>query len=195
MDFGHNACPGPTVISSAPLDRPVPTYAVIDTTFATVDMGTVAARGLLDQGVPEATIVRRTVPGFKDLGAACAIAFDEGADIAVACGMVGREPVDKECAADASAGIQVAAVQARRHILEVFVHMDEAPADRPDLLDAIARNRAYEHAVNAYWLLEAPDELRRRAGTGQRQGFDDEGGLDGRRVDGPAGAPPPAPAG
>lgn len=174
----------PRVVARAPV------YAVVDTTFAVVDMGAVAVQALRDSGVPGARIVRRTVPGFKDLGAACAIAFEEGAAIAVACGMVGRDPVDKECAKDASFGIQLAQVQARRHILEVFVHMDEA--DDPEVLAQVVRNRAYEHGVNAYWLMEAPQELLERAGTGQRQGFEDAGGLDGRSVAGPPGAPPPA---
>lgn len=167
-----------------------PVYAVIDTTFAVVDMGAVAVGALRDQGVAAERIVRRTVPGFKDLGAACAIAFAEGADIAVACAMVGADLVDKECAKDASFGIQSAQVQARRHILEVFVHMDEA--EDPVVLEQVVRNRTYEHGVNAYWLLEAPAELVARAGTGQRQGFEDAGPLDGRQVEGPAGAPPPA---
>ncbi len=167
------------------------TYAVIDTTFAVLDQGAVAVQGLRDQGIADDAIMRVTVPGFKDLGVACARAFQQGADIAIACGMVGGEPVDKECAKDASFGIQMAQVRAAKHILEVFVHMDES--DNPETLAQIVRNRTYEHAVNAYWLMEAPDELIRRAGTGQRQGFEDEGSLDGTRVEGPAGAPEPAP--
>jgi len=164
-------------------------YAVIDTTFAVVNQGDITAQALLDSGVAESAIYRATVPGFKDLGAACAIAFDAGCDIAIACGMVGADPVDKECAKDASFGIQMAAVQARRHILEVFVHMDEA--SDPQVLASVVANRCYEHGVNAYWLMAAPTELRRRAGTGQRQGFDDVGSLDGKRVAGPSGAPAP----
>ncbi len=68
------------------------------------------------------------------------------------------------------------------HILEVFVHMDEAETD--EKLIQIATNRSSEHAVNAYWLLERPDELTKRAGTGQRQGFEDLGAADPTRASG-----------
>jgi riboflavin synthase len=37
--------------------------------------------------------------------------------------------------------------------------------------------RTREHALNAWALLFDPDELRRQAGTGQRQGFSDVGPI------------------
>jgi riboflavin synthase len=58
-----------------------------------------------------------------------------------------------------------------RHIIEVFVHEDEAKTDKElgKLMDA----RAREHAVNAINLLFHPERLTRMAGTGQREGYED----------------------
>jgi riboflavin synthase len=149
-------------------------YAVVDTTFAVVNMGDRAVDQLQKHGITN--IVRCTVPGFKDLGAACRQLLDGGADIAVACGMVGAEDIDKQCSQDASFGLQMCQQLTGKHVLEVFVHMDETedPAELIDVVD----NRVREHATNAYWLLEKPEELAARAGTGQRQGFEDTGSLE-----------------
>lgn len=148
-------------------------YAVVDTTFSTVNMGAIAVRTLRELGIPDARIHRTTVPGFKDLAVACKILLDRGCGVAIACGMPGPEPIDKQCAHEASLSLGQAQLMAGKHILEVFVHMDEAGADAE--LMAVCDNRVAEHAVNAYWLAEQPDELLRRAGTGQRQGFADVG--------------------
>lgn len=159
-----------------------PRYAVVDTTFAVLDMGAAAVDQLRNEGVPADRIERRTVPGFKDLGAACRRLLDgtgtdrgDRCDIAIACGMVGAEAIDKQCAQDASFGLQLCQQMTAKHVLEVFVHMDET--DDPKGLQAVTDNRVREHATNAYWLLESPEQLRRRAGTGQRQGFEDVGPL------------------
>ena len=152
------------------------TYAVVDTTFAVVNMGDHAVDQLRREGVPADRIHRRTVPGFKDLGAACRQLLDGGADIAIACAMVGPEEIDKQCSQDASFGLQLCQQFTSKHVLEVFVHMDET--DDPAELVRVVDNRVREHATNAYWLLEAPEELRKRAGTGQRQGFPDAGPLE-----------------
>ncbi len=157
-------------------DGGAPRYGVVDTTFAVINMGDIAQRALKEQGVGAGRIVRRTVPGFKDLPVACKQMIEQdGCDIVVACGMPGPEPIDKQCAHEASLGLQQAMLMTSTHILEVFVHMDEA--DDPRALLAVTDNRTAEHAINAYWLLERPQELRRRAGTGQRQGFADVGPL------------------
>lgn len=159
------------------------TYAVVDTTFAVCNMGDRAVDQLRQEGVPASDIHRRTVPGFKDLGAACrqmlegiGMPDNTPADIAIACGMVGPEDIDKQCSQDASFGLQLCQQFTGKHVLEVFVHMDET--DDPQELIAVVDNRVREHATNAYWILEAPDELRKRAGTGQRQGFEDVGPLE-----------------
>ena len=59
------------------------------------------------------------------------------------------------------------------HIIEVFVHEDEARDDSE--LAWLAERRTREHAVNAVRLVLHPKELEREAGTGQRQGFADAG--------------------
>ena len=153
-----------------------PHYAVVDTTFSTVDMGAIAVQTLRGLGVPDARIHRVTVPGFKDLAVACKRLIEQGCAIAIACGMPGPEPIDKQCGHEASLAIGDAQLMTSTHILEVFVHMDEAATDAE--LIAVCRNRVAEHAVNAYWLVEKPDELVKRAGTGQRQGFADVGPAD-----------------
>lgn len=154
-----------------------PRYGVVDTTFSTVDMGAVAVETLRGLGIAPGRIVRRTVPGFKDLAVAAKQMVErDGCAVVVACGMPGPEPIDKQCGHEASLAIGQAQLMTSTHILEVFVHMDEARDDRE--LIAICKNRVAEHAVNAYWLLEKPEELVKRAGTGQRQGFSDVGPAD-----------------
>jgi riboflavin synthase len=161
--------------------RSQPRYGVIDTTFATVNMGEPAVQALLAQGVAPQRIFRRTVPGFKDLAVAAKQMIEQGGcSIIIACGMVGPEPIDKQCGHEASLAIAQAQLMTSTHILEVFVHMDEARDDAE--LIRVAQNRAAEHAVNAYWILEKPEELAKRAGTGQRQGFEDVGPAGGQNV-------------
>ena len=87
--------------------------------------------------------------------------------------MVGRQPVDKDCALVADYGLQLVQAQAGRHILGVMVHEDEAKDDAE--LAFLFERRAREHAINCYDLLFRPEELRKRAGTGQREGFADAG--------------------
>lgn len=169
-----------------PIARPAeakgPRFGIVDTTFSTVDMGRIAVATLQGLGIHPSRIVRRTVPGFKDLAvSALNLLQKEGCSIAIACGMPGPEAIDKQCGHEASLAIGQAQLMAGAHILEVFVHMDEARSDA-DLI-AICENRVAEHAVNAFWLLERPDELVQRAGTGQRQGFSDLGAADPQKAD------------
>lgn len=158
-----------------------PRYGIVDTTFSTVNMGAVAVRTLQGIGIPDARIIRRTVPGFKDLAVAAQQLVQSGCNIVVACGMVGPEPIDKQCGHEASMAIAQAQLMTSTHILEVFVHMDEARDDAE--LVAVCENRVAEHAQNAYWLVEKPEELVARAGTGQRQGFHDVGPAQAGRTD------------
>ncbi|EQD27489.1 riboflavin synthase, partial [mine drainage metagenome] len=147
--------------------------AVIDTTFARVDMASAAVRTLRSAGTGF-SILRRTVPGLKDLPVACRQAMiEDGADLVIALGMPGRADYDRTCAHEASLGLQLAAVLEGRPIIECFVF--EGEADGPGSLETLARRRAEEHALNAYALLFRPGDLRRRAGSGQRQGFADAG--------------------
>lgn len=149
------------------------TVVVVDTTFSRVDMGTVAVKALKSLG-SGFRVVRRTVPGIKDLPVACRRAIrDDRADLVMALGMPGKAEYDKVCAHEASQGIMQVGILETTPILEVFVF--EGEAHDPRELDRLARRRAEEHAENAYLLLFHPDRLIDRAGTGQRQGFADAG--------------------
>jgi riboflavin synthase len=149
---------------------------VVDTTFSRIDMGSIAVDELGNSGTGF-RIVRRTVPGVKDLPVACKkLIEEEGCDIVMALGMPGPESIDKTCAHEASQGIITAQLMTNRHIIEVFVHMDEAANDRE--LRTLAENRTREHARNTYLMLFRPEDLKKQAGTGQRQGFEDVGAVD-----------------
>ena len=146
---------------------------VADTTFARVDMGAIAADELKRTGTGF-RIERYTVPGVKDLPVACKRLIEERqCDIVIALGMPGREQIDKTCAHEASTGLIQVQLMTNRHVIEVFVHEDEA--EGPKELARLAENRAREHAVNAYDLLFRPDRLAAGAGKGLRQGFEDAG--------------------
>ena len=146
---------------------------IVDTTFAKVNMGDIAIDELKRQGTGF-KIIRRTVPGFKDLAVECKILIEEeGCDIVMALGMPGPEEIDKQCAHEASQGIMMAQLLTNRHIIEVFVHMDEAKDDRE--LIWLTERRVREHAINTYNMIFHPERLIKQAGTGQRQGFDDVG--------------------
>ena len=71
---------------------------VVDTTFARVDLADYAVRALRARG-GGFKIVRRTVPGVKDLPVACRRLFvEEEADLCLALGMPGKAEYDKTCA-------------------------------------------------------------------------------------------------
>lgn len=151
-------------------------FGVVDTTFARYDMGKSVVNELESLGTGF-EIIRYTVPGIKDIPVAAKKLIEEnGCDIIVACGMPGAQPVDKISAQVASMGIMQVQLATNTHIIEVFVHEDEAKT--PDELGFLADRRAREHAVNAYNLIFNPDILRRNAGKGLRQGFEDVGSID-----------------
>lgn len=146
---------------------------VLDTTFARVDMGGFAIDELKRTGTGF-KIIRRTVPGIKDLPvAAKKLIEEEECDIVIALGMPGREQIDKVCAHEASTGLIQVQLLTNRHIIEVFVHEDEAKDAKE--LAWLAERRAREHSVNAYDLVFRPNRLTRNAGKGLRQGFEDVG--------------------
>jgi len=148
---------------------------VVDTTFARFDMGGAAVAQLRAAGTGF-RVVRRTVPGIKDLPvAAKKLIVEEKCDIVVALGMPGAQEMDKVCAHESSTGLIRAQLDTNTHIIEVFVHEDEAKDARE--LATLADRRSREHALNAYWMLFRPQELEKRAGTGQRQGFEDVGRI------------------
>jgi riboflavin synthase len=148
---------------------------IADTTFARYNM----AKDAIDELQSHATgfkILRTTVPGIKDLPVACKKLFKEqDCDIIMAFGMPGPELIDKQCAHEASMGLIQTQLLCNKHIIEVFVHEDEARDDKE--LSWLANRRAREHAMNVLDLLFHPEKLTKQAGSGQRQGFDDAGAL------------------
>ena len=144
---------------------------IADTTFARYDMAK-AAVDEIKKNVSGVAIVRYTVPGMKDLPVAAKKLLEEkDCDIVMALGMPGKEKIDKTCAHEASQGIIQAQLATNKHIIEVFVHEDEAETDKKlaKLMDA----RAREHALNVINLLFYPERLTKKAGTGQREGYED----------------------
>jgi len=148
---------------------------VADTTFARVDMGGFAVDQLKATGTGF-KVERCTVPGVKDLPVAAKKLIEErGCEIVIALGMPGAQAIDKTCAHEASTGLIQVQLMTNRHVIEVFVHEDEASNAKE--LAFLAERRSREHAVNAYDLLFRPERLQRNAGKGLRQGFDDAGPI------------------
>lgn len=146
---------------------------IVDTTFARYDMASAAMDEL--KRLCSLKLVQRTVPGVKDLPVASKLLLEEGCDIAMAFAMPGAEPIDKQCAHEASSGLIQVQLMTGKHIIEVFVFEDEASSDKE--LAELADKRAREHALNVYRLLFKPGELEKLAGTGQREGGPDAGPL------------------
>jgi riboflavin synthase len=145
---------------------------IADTTFARVNMGKIA----IDEIKKHASVAieRYTVPGIKDLPVACKKLIEERkCNLVMALGMPGGVEKDKWCAHEASQGLIQVQILTNTHIIEVFVHEDEAKDGKE--LAWLAEQRTREHAVNAVLLLTRPKELEKLAGTGQRQGFPDAG--------------------
>ena len=146
---------------------------IADTTFARFDMANSAIDELKGR-TSGVRFIRYTVPGIKDLPVACKKLFDDdGCDIAMALGMPGGKDIDKMCAHEASTGLIQVQVISGKHIIEVFVHEDEAKDGKE--LAWLADRRTREHALNVYYLLFKPEELTKKAGSGLRQGFSDAG--------------------
>lgn len=151
---------------------------VVDTMFARIDMGSIAERKLatMDGHGHRFQVLRRTVPGMKDLAVAAKQLIEgHSCSIVIACGMPGAAAIDQICAHEASQGIMLAQVLTGVPILEVFVHVGEERDERCFI--QLCRKRIEGHALNAYWMVCAPDELVARAGQGVRQGTDDVGPL------------------
>jgi riboflavin synthase len=151
---------------------------VVDTMFARYDMGAEALDELKQcPGYGSRfEVVRRTVPGFKDLAVECKRLIEQqDCRIVVALGMPGKAAIDQVCAHEASQGLMQAQLMTSTHILEVFVHENEE--DDPVQLAAVCKDRARKHALNAYWMLYEPEQLVRQAGQGVRQGYEDAGPI------------------
>ncbi|MEM3383330.1 MAG: riboflavin synthase [Nitrososphaerales archaeon] len=148
---------------------------IADTTFARVDMAKFAI-DVLKQNYGNIEIIRYTVPGIKDLPVAVKKLLEEkGCDIAMALGMPGPNPLDKQSAQVASLGLVTVQIMTNKHVIEVFVHEDEAKSDKE--LYYIAKDRTEKHAHNLIKLIFKPEELIKDAGMGKRQGFPDAGPI------------------
>jgi riboflavin synthase len=145
---------------------------IVDTMFARADMGAMALEEM-KTNFPDVEVIRRTVPGVKDLPVECKKLLDDGCDACMALGMVGGAPVDQVCAHEASMGIQHVKVQTSKHVVEAFVHENEAWSGRE--FREICENRVRKHVHNAVLLIRDPKTLTEQAGKGIRQGKDDEG--------------------
>lgn len=147
---------------------------IADTTFSRVNMGAIAIEELKKNAAIRTE--RYTVPGNKDLPVAAKKLIEErGCDIVMALGMVGGMPVDKTCAHEASLGLISVQLITNKHIIEVFIHEDEAEDDKR--LAELADKRTREHALNVIKLLLKPKLLVKMAGMGKRQGGIDAGPL------------------
>jgi len=146
---------------------------VADTTIARYDMGTAAVDELKRTGTGF-KVIRCTVPGIKDLPVACKKLIEEqNCDIVIALGMPGPAAKDKMCAHEATQGLIHAQLLTNTHIIEVFVHEDEATDEKT--LAFLADRRSREHAQNAYDMIFRPERLAKNAGKGLREGFGDAG--------------------
>jgi riboflavin synthase len=166
---------------------------IVDTTFSRVNMGDIAIDEVRKH-FPQAEIERRTVPGIKDLPVECKKLLESGGlmqgaagrvpgagcDVCMALGMVGGAPIDTQCGHEASLGIQQAKLLTNKHIIEVFVHENEAWSEQE--FRSICENRIRKHAQNAIVLAMKPDGLVKFAGQGLRQGKEDEGPIGGRKL-------------
>ncbi len=152
--------------------------------FSRGDMGGLAEKTLREysrQRKWPVEVVRVTVPGMKDLPVACKRLLEEkNCAIALAFAFVGGEDIDETCAFEAGIGLQFAQLLSNKHILGVFVYTREAMGRGGEVdakkLAAIMRDRVTKHAKNALEMIFDPDSLKKRAGTGQRQGGKNAGG-------------------
>ena len=150
---------------------------VVDTMFARVNMGEIVLEALAakpDRG-QRFDVVRRTVPGFKDLAVeAQRLIQQHGCGIVLALGMPGAADLDRLSTQEAGFGLMLAQLMTATPILSVFVHEQEAGGDDARLAE-ICQDRCGKHALNAYDMLFAPETLVARAGQGVRQGQADAG--------------------
>ncbi|MDP7180281.1 MAG: riboflavin synthase [Candidatus Woesearchaeota archaeon] len=148
---------------------------IADTMFARVDMAKIAESTIKDN-LESTKIVRYTVPGVKDLPVASKKLIEEqNCDIVLALGMPGGQPIDKTCAHEASQGLIKAQLLTNKHIIEVFVHLDEGKNEKE--LHQMTKDRTTKHTLNAISLLRSPTALSKFAGQGIRQGHESVGPI------------------
>ena len=149
---------------------------IADTTFARINMGEIAINAIKSSG-EKVEIIRTTVPGIKDLPVACKKLVEEKkCDIVLACGWVGKQPIDKQCAHEASLMLMQAQLLTNKHILGAFVFEDEAK-NAVELRKTV-EDRVRKHAINALNLVLHPEVLIKNAGKGVRQGHAHAGPVE-----------------
>jgi riboflavin synthase len=149
---------------------------LIDTMFARMNMSKIAEETIKEIN-SEIELEKLTVPGIKDLPVQVRIFLeDKKCDIVLALGMPGKEAIDSQCAHEASQGIIFAQLLAKKPALGVFVFENEAKTNEE--LKKIIISRVKKHAINAVWMISKPEELSKRAGTGERQGFENARRID-----------------
>ena len=149
---------------------------IVDTTFARVDMGSIA-ESVIREELPNVRIIRYTVPGIKDIPvAAKKLLVEYGCEAVITLGWVGRTLTDKLSYVVASMALQLVQLETLKHVIDVTVHEDEAEKDEE--LKKIAIDRAAKHARNLIILLTKGEEgLSKYAGMGLRQGYLDVGPI------------------
>ena len=149
---------------------------VVDTTFARVDMASHVI-DVIKSSIPDAKIIRYTVPGIKDIPvAAKKLLEEEGCDIVITLGWVGKTFTDKLSYPALSIGLINVQLMTNKHIIDVTVHEDEAEDEKE--LYRIAVERSRKHAENLVALLTRGGEaLTKKAGRGIRQGYPDAGPI------------------
>ena len=150
---------------------------IVDTTFSRVDMGRIAEKTLRNE-LPNAVIIRYTVPGIKDIPVAAKKLLEEkSCEAVITLGWVGKTITDKISYGVASMALQLVQILTNKHIIDVTIHEDEA--DDPSNLRDIAIDRVTKHCKNLALLLRKGGEgLRPYAGKGLRQGHKDVGPLE-----------------
>ncbi len=149
---------------------------IVDTTFARIDMGSIAEE-VIRNNLPNSVVYRYTVPGIKDIPVAAKKLIDElGCDGVITLGWVGKTLTDKLSYVALSVGLQLVQLMTNKHVIDVTIHEDEADSD--EKLYEIAVDRVKKHSLNLIKLLTGGREsLRRYAGMGLRQGCPDVGPL------------------
>lgn len=149
---------------------------IADTMFARVNMFEIVQKALDDSMEPGIKLERYTVPGVKDLPVSCKKLLEEhNCDICIALGMPGDKPIDKMCAHEASQGLIQTQLMTNKHIIEIFIHLDESKSEKE--LYEIVKNRTYDHTMNAIELLKGKNTLSKKAGKGIRQGKESIGSI------------------
>ena len=138
---------------------------IADTTFARYDMAKDAINEI-KKSITGIIIEQYTVPGIKDLPVAAKKLIEEKkCNGVIVLGMPGKEPIDKQCAHEASMGLIQVQLLTNTHIIEVFVHESEVKDEKE--LKWLAEQRTREHAQNIIELLVHPKKLSKQAGTGK----------------------------